>query len=143
MAYFCTAKTTRTPKHLQSPHVHTLHRFHVLLPRLCRLPDLLACDQLHLLPPRSRHPLRLRRLGVISPATPSLTEHPSTPSLTDLQIYSYKLQTMRDYTRNQLARRLEWMEEWSKTAPQQPTANDCPPAAVRVRNINNNDDDEW
>lgn len=29
---------------------------------------------------------------------------------------------MRDYTRNQLARRLEWMEEWSKTAPQQPTA---------------------
>lgn len=50
---------------------------------------------------------------------------------------------MRDYTRNQLARRLEWMEEWSKTAPQQPTANDCPPDAVRVRNINNDDDDEW
>lgn len=50
---------------------------------------------------------------------------------------------MRDYTRNQLARRLEWMEEWSKTTPQQTTDNDCPPSGVRVRNINNDDDDEW
>lgn len=49
---------------------------------------------------------------------------------------------MRDYTRNQLARRLEWMKEWSETTPQRSTANDCPPSGVRVRNINN-DDDEW
>lgn len=43
---------------------------------------------------------------------------------------------MRDYTRNQFARRLDMMEEWSKTSPKQSTSTDCPPAAVRVHNIN-------
>lgn len=47
---------------------------------------------------------------------------------------------MRDYTRNQLVRRIELMEEWSTTKPQTNTSADCPPAGVRVHNIHNDDD---
>lgn len=43
---------------------------------------------------------------------------------------------MRDYTRNELVRRLAWMKEWSKTKPKQSTSSDCPPAGVRVHSTN-------
>lgn len=45
---------------------------------------------------------------------------------------------MRDYTRNELYRRLELMDEMSRPATER-TTNDCPPAGVRVRNCNNDD----
>lgn len=47
---------------------------------------------------------------------------------------------MRDYTRNELYRRLELMDEMSQPATER-TTRDCSPAGVRVRNCNN--DDEW
>lgn len=48
---------------------------------------------------------------------------------------------MRDYTRNQLVRRMELMEEMNEPATER-TTRDCPPAGVRVRNCNN-EYDEW
>lgn len=48
---------------------------------------------------------------------------------------------MRDYTRNELYRRLELMDEMSRPATEHTTC-DCPPAGVRVRNCNN-EYDEW
>lgn len=47
---------------------------------------------------------------------------------------------MRDYTRHELYRRLELMNEMGRPAAEH-TTRDCPPSGVRVRNCNN--DDEW
>lgn len=48
---------------------------------------------------------------------------------------------MRDYTRNELYRRLELMDEMSRPVTEH-TTNDCPPSGVR--NCNNDDEyDEW
>lgn len=50
---------------------------------------------------------------------------------------------MRDYTRNELYRRLELMDEMSRPVTEH-TTNGCSPAGVRVRNCNNDDEyDEW
>lgn len=48
---------------------------------------------------------------------------------------------MRDYTRNELYRRLELMDEMGRPATEH-TTRDCPPSGVRVRNCNN-EYDEW
>lgn len=50
---------------------------------------------------------------------------------------------MRYSSKNELYRRLELMDEMGRPAAEH-TTRDCPPAGVRVRNCNNDDEhDEW